>query len=172
MGTRHNGKDLERAAAFEEGLGRVGKVPRDSKARVEFVFGLIRRILKAAPFITRRDGRIAEEVLRGLNFTDAARALSPDNPLSMRSRISKRYRYFQRVCEIFLADPAAGEFLERPGRTKARKRTHSRTIIRGPNGHLDEECPKFVCLRGHTSPTSGRTHRVWVPPRLVLVERV
>jgi hypothetical protein len=113
---------------------------------------------------------VAKEVLRDLDFTRAARELSPDHSQSMRSRISKRYAYFQRLCEFFFAEPAGQSVFGRKRRQALRKRTHPRTILRTPNGSLDATRPKFVGPRGHTSPTYGRTKRPIVRPVMLIEE--
>jgi hypothetical protein len=157
MRQRHPGHGFRWEDAVAEGLLRILKVPKGRKAKVAFIFGLIRRIYKAAPFITARDDEMAGVVLESLDFSRAARNLRPDRPASMRSRISTRYLHFQSLCEFFLSGvPDRSNFRLR-GKRPPPKRLHSRTILRGPNGHLEPSRPKFVCLKGHTSPISVRT---------------
>jgi hypothetical protein len=143
--------------ALEEGLPRILRLPKGRKARIAFIFGFIRRIREIASYITDRDLQVAEEVLKSLNFTQAARELSPDNPDSMRARISSRYAHFQALCEysVSLADESASSGLKAP-RSHSR-RLRSRTVLRGPEAYSEPVEPEFACHSGYTPPTHEGT---------------
>jgi hypothetical protein len=172
MRRRHPGYDFRWEDAVAEGLPRILKIPQGRKAKVAFIFGLISKIYKAAPFITRRDAQMAEAVLGSLDFSRAARELRPDRPASMRSRISNRYLHFQSLCDFFLSESLDGSNFRLRGKRPPAKRLHSTTILRGPNGHLDERRPKFVCLRGCTRPTTVEKSLSKLRAPLALVEPI
>src|SRR5579863_6431237 len=116
------GRRLTRRSALDEGLTRFFRLPKARKARVRFVFELIRRIHEVAPYITDRDNEIARAVLEDLDFSRAARELGPHNPQSMRVRISTRYAYFQALCEYFFSPSAERSRFRPNGRSKRIKK--------------------------------------------------
>ena len=171
MGIRRNGKDLAWQEALEQGLSRISKAPKTRTRQAEFAFGLVRRLYKAAPFVTSRDDEMARVVLKDLVFSRAAAELSPGNPESMRSRISARFSFFKRLAEFFLSEAHEAPFRRRVPRTR-RKRSHSRTILRGPKGHLDAVRPEFGVPSGHTCPMCGGTSKGRVRAPMAMAEGV
>jgi hypothetical protein len=171
MGTRHNGKDMDRLSVIEQGLNRFFKVPVGRKQRIAFVCDLVRRLHKAAPFVTERDDEIAQAVLRGLDFTQAALDLAPDNPESMRSRISKRVAYFERLCDFFFADlMTQADFGRKRGRP-AKKRTRSRAALRAPHAHVEANREESGDLGGHITPIGGRAKPEYAPATVELLRQ-
>jgi hypothetical protein len=150
MGSRQNGRDLKLEAVLEEGLTRLFKLPQDRKVRVAFIFGLIRRIYRVASLITMRDDEMAEAVLGSLDFSEAARRLSPEKPESMRARISARYADFRAICELFLA-PLDGVDAE-----SRVDRLQPKSNLRGPEGHLEPTGPEFGGKRGYIRAVRGK----------------
>lgn len=171
MKARRRGRTPEWEAAAQDGLTAVWRIRKDRKARIAFVFGLIRRLYRMGGLITERDDELAREVLQDLNFTRAARALRPDRPAAMRVRISARYAYFQSLCDYFLAPAEASRSFSARRRTKAAARLHPGTILRSPGGHSEAVPPKFESDPSYSPPVCGRTKKSPARSRSLLAAR-